>query len=295
MGYNIIYEGKIKIDKPLDDRTYEIIKGLAETRRMRWDTEKLEADGIARREDIGFSGEYFFGIEGLNRKQQAEFENKYVIDNSRPPCGQPALWGVWTVTDDKMSLVWNRYEKSYCGHEWLQYIVKRILVPRGYKPSGIINWFTQGEYWPKYHTIVEGNSVRKYKGYNKNQKEPDREAWYEELDAEWENYYQNWFKKLIRDKVEFLHERYDHSHQKIVLSFNLYIDKDIVQVSFDRTNICEARYLYRNLINSNGIIENNEIDDNDGADVDIETCDTAKDLIEKYILENPDFLDNAIV
>jgi hypothetical protein len=47
MGYNIIYEGKIKIDKPLDDRTYEIIKGLAETRRMRWDTEKLEADGIA--------------------------------------------------------------------------------------------------------------------------------------------------------------------------------------------------------------------------------------------------------
>jgi hypothetical protein len=66
-------------------------------------------------------------------------------------------------------------------------------------------------------------------------------------------------------------------------------------VSFDRTNICEARYLYRNLINSNGIIEHNEIDDNDGADVDIETCDTAKDLIEKYILENPDFLDNAIV
>lgn len=295
MGYNIIYEGKIKIDKPLDDRTYEIIKGLAETRRMRWDTEKLEADGIATREDIGFAGEYFFGIEGLNRKQQAEFENKYVIDNSRPPCGQPSLWGVWTVTDDKMSLVWNRYEKSYCGHEWLQYIVKKILVPRGYKPSGIINWLTQGEYWPTYHTIVEGNSVRKYKGYNKKQKEPDITGWYEELNEEWENYHQDWLKYLIEHKVEFLHERYDHSTQRSVLSFNLYIDKDIVQVGFDRTNICKAIYLYRNLISSNGIIEHNEIDDNDGVDVDRETCDKAKDLIEKYIVENPDFLDNAVV
>jgi hypothetical protein len=295
MGYDIIYEGKIKIDKPLDDRTYEIIKGLAETRRMIWDTKKLESDGIAKEIEIGFLGEYFFGIEGLNRKQKTEFENKYVIDHNRPPYGQPSLWGVWTVTDDKMELVWNRNEKAYCGHEWLQYIVKTILVPRGYKPSGIINWFTQGEYWPKYHTIVEGNSVRKYKGYNKKQKEPDRKAWYDELSAEWEEYHQDWLKKLIENKVEFLHEREDYINKKSILSFNLYIGNDIVQVCFDRMNISEARYLYRNLKNNDGVIKYDEVNYDEKIEVDINTQNQAMELIEKYITENPNFLNDSII
>lgn len=36
MGYDIIYEEKIEIEKPLDDSTYEIIKGLPEKRRVIW-------------------------------------------------------------------------------------------------------------------------------------------------------------------------------------------------------------------------------------------------------------------
>lgn len=180
MGYNIFYEGRINMDKPLDDRTYEIIKGLGETRRVMWDTKKLEADGIAKEEEIGLYGKFFFGTNGMNREEMDKFTYKYVIDNSRPPYGQPSLRGVWTVSDDKMGLIWNRNDHSYCGHEWLQYIVKTILVPRGYNPSGIIN-FTVGESYPKYHTIVKGNSVRKYRGYNKKQKEPDIKGWYDEF------------------------------------------------------------------------------------------------------------------
>jgi hypothetical protein len=101
-----------------------------------------------------------------------------------------------------MSLVWNRYEKSYCGHEWLQYIVKRILVPRGYKPSGIINWFTQGEYWPKYHTIVEGNSVRKYRDTKKIKKSLIGKLGMKNR-CRVGKLLSKLVKKLIRDKVNF--------------------------------------------------------------------------------------------
>ena len=51
MGYNIYYEGKIKIDKPLDDETYNIIMGLEESRRMLWDADKLERHGIAKKRE----------------------------------------------------------------------------------------------------------------------------------------------------------------------------------------------------------------------------------------------------
>lgn len=79
---------------------------------------KIRSRWYSKRNRNRILGEYFFGIEGLNRKQKTKFENKYVIDHKRPPYGQPSLWGVWTVTDDKMELVWNRNEKAYCGHEW---------------------------------------------------------------------------------------------------------------------------------------------------------------------------------
>jgi hypothetical protein len=52
MGYNIIYEVKVNLDKPLDDETYRTISGLINTRRMQWDGEKQEEDGIAKFQDI---------------------------------------------------------------------------------------------------------------------------------------------------------------------------------------------------------------------------------------------------
>lgn len=53
---------------------------------MIWDAKKLEEDGIARREEIGNAGEFFFGIKELSGKKLIDFEEKkYVIDHNRPP------------------------------------------------------------------------------------------------------------------------------------------------------------------------------------------------------------------
>lgn len=186
MGYNIYYEGTIGLNKQLDEDTCNIILGLSETRRIQWDTAKLERDGIALQKDIGQWGEFFF----ITSEEEKELENKYVIDYNCPPPGQPNLWGVWTVTDDRMGLIWNKYEKSYSGHEWLEYLVKEILVPRGYEANGIINWFNEGDLKNnRWHTIIERNSIEKYEGYCENQEEPDIDTWWNEKNKQYEEYF----------------------------------------------------------------------------------------------------------
>jgi len=301
MGYNIYYEGRIELDKPLDDKTYNIIKGLGKTRRMRWDADKLEQDGIALKSEIGYWGEFFFGVQDMKPKSQREFESKYVIDHNCPPPGQPELWGVWTVTDDRLGLAWNRNEKSYGGHEWLKYLVKSIFIPRGYYPRGIINWFTEGHWYEnKWHTVVEGKSVRKYRGYNRKQKEPDIDGWYEEELQSYDEYHQKWLKNLMDNKVEFLHEHRPWKNEKtdaeFVLSFNLYLENNIVQATYDRKEICYAKYLYENLRIVDGkIIHNEDSSDIDKVINDHETLMKVKDLIEEYILLTPDFLEEAVV
>jgi len=301
MGYNIYYEGSIELDKPLDYETYSIIMGLARTRRMRWDADKLEQDGIAKKSEIGYWGEFFFGVQDMKPKQKQEFEAQYVIDHNCPPPGQPELWGVWTVTIDRLGLVWNRNEKSYGGHEWLKYLVKSILVPRGYYPKGIINWFTEGHWYEnKWHTVVEGKSVRKYRGYNRKQKEPDIDGWYEEEFEAYDEYHQKWLKNLMDNKVQFLHERQPwgigDTNARNILSFNLFVDNNIAQVTYDRQTICSAKYLYENLRIVDGkIIHNEDSSDIDKVINDHETLIKVKNLIEEYISANPNYLEEAVV
>lgn len=300
MGYNIYYEGVINLDKPLDDKTLEIIIGLAETRRMLWDANKLDEDGIAKKDEIGFGGEFFFGIKELSGRKLNEFESKYVVDHNCPPWGQPDLWGVWTVTDDRKGLVWNRKEKSYCGHEWLKYIVKRILIPKGYYPSGIVNWFTEESmYDNKRHTVVEGKSVRKYRGYSSKQEEPDIHAWYDEEIKAYEKCHQEWIKGLIENKIKFLHEslpwREYNTNEKSVLSFNIYFENNIIQVVYDRKRICKATYLYRSIRQEGDILIH---DEHSGELEKVELTDTLnalRDMMEKYIEETPGYLDRAVV
>ena len=41
MGYNTCFEGNIEINKPVDEKTKKLLKGLASTRRMSRDVEIL--------------------------------------------------------------------------------------------------------------------------------------------------------------------------------------------------------------------------------------------------------------
>lgn len=299
MGFNIYYEGTVKIDKPLDNETYNIIMGLSNTRRMVWNIDKLERDRIAYIKEIGECGEFFFGHEGMRPRELREFEKKYVIDVNHPPIGQPSIWGVWIVTEDRMGLIWNREEKSYCGHEWLQYIVKNILVPRGYNAEGIINWFTEeNPYDNEWNTVVKGKSVRKYRGYNKNQKCPDINAWYKEESEEYDMCHQEWLHKLIDKGIQFLHKstlKINSKSAKCELAFNLFIDNDIIQVVYDEKNICWAKYLYKNIKKENEKLVHDEMSgENEMIENDI-ILQRVKKIVEKYIRENPNFLDEAVV
>jgi hypothetical protein len=256
MGYNIYYEGTVKIDKPLDNKTYNIIIGLSESRRMAWDADKLERDGIAKKKDIGELGEFFFGHACMTDKALEEFEDKYSLRINYPPAGQPGYWGVWVVTDDRMGLVWHGGPNSYNGHGWLDYIVKKILIPRGYNAEGTIDWITEEEMYDNvWHTVIKGKSVRKYRGRSEEQKERDLERLRKECPKDYD---QQWLQNLYTNNIVFLYEyistgRYKKDMRYLSL-FNILIDDNIIEVSFDGKFIFKANYLCKNVRVENEVI-----------------------------------------
>lgn len=131
MGLTTEFEGAFTFDKKLDKETYELLLGLSETRRMKRRIEK----------EYGVDGEFFVDGEGF---YQDESRTNTIIDKNTPPGTQPSLWLQWTPTFDRKQLVWDGGEKFYKYVEWLEYIINKILIPRGYKLNGSV------EYWDEY-------------------------------------------------------------------------------------------------------------------------------------------------
>jgi len=126
MGYHTYFYGKFDLNKPLDDETYEFLKKLAETRRMKRNVDPK----------YGVEGEFY--VLGGGSFGQAHEDN--IIDYNRPPSTQPSLWNHWEPTEDKMHIEHNGGEKFYCYVEWIQYIIKNILAPKGYVLDGTVHW-----------------------------------------------------------------------------------------------------------------------------------------------------------
>jgi len=122
MGYSTSFEGQLKFNKQLslDDHTF--LTKLAQTRRM------------ARNVDAKY------GVEG---EFYVDDETTGVIDYNTPPSTQPGLWLDWEPTEDGWYLEWNESEKFYDYVEWLEYLINKILAPKGYVLNGEITW--QGE------------------------------------------------------------------------------------------------------------------------------------------------------
>jgi hypothetical protein len=122
MGYSTQFVGEFKVDRPVDTETYNLLVGLATTRRMK------------RRVDAkyGVDGEFY-----------VEDDDEGVVDNNRTPSTQPSLWCQWLIDDDRQTISWDGGEKFYDYVEWIKYIADRVLKPRGYKLSGEVEW--QGE------------------------------------------------------------------------------------------------------------------------------------------------------
>lgn len=144
MGYTTYFSGSFKLNKPLDDETFKLLKGLNETRRMKRNTAVLaDLEGLTKKETIEKYGEDCGLWIGGDRYS---IEGADVIDPNTPPEGQPSLWCNWMPDPtNKDEIYWDDGEKFYHYVEWIEYINDRILKPRGYKLTNESEVFWSGE------------------------------------------------------------------------------------------------------------------------------------------------------
>ncbi|MBO2945622.1 hypothetical protein JJQ72_16710 [Paenibacillus sp. F411] len=181
MGYTTIFAGQYKLNKPLDDKTNELLQGLARTRRMKRDPEILEDLGFGKAEIFGIEGEFF-----IDPEKHDPFRNcPSVVDHNEPPATQPGLWLQWVPTEDRQSLVWDKGEKFYEAGSWIIYLIERILSPKGYVVNGIVN--AQGQHRDdRWRIEVKGNKVSIKCGFSRKAPIPNFSQWYEELELDYE-------------------------------------------------------------------------------------------------------------
>lgn len=138
MGYTTEFRGEFKLNKPLDAETLTFLQKLNATRRM------------ARKVEVKYSVEGEFYVDGGGEFGMAHEPS--IIDFNRPPKTQPGLWCQWRPSDDGTRIEWDSGEKFYAYVEWLQYIIKNILAPKGYILSGEVEW--RGASWNDSGVIV---------------------------------------------------------------------------------------------------------------------------------------------
>lgn len=126
MGYTTDFKGKFKLNKELDDKTYEFLVKLSNTRRM-W--RKLGSE-------YGVDGEFY--VDGGGDFGQGREDN--IVNYNKPPSTQPGLWCQWCPTEDRLHIEWNGAEKFYHYVEWIEYITDNFLIPRGYVLNGEVEW-----------------------------------------------------------------------------------------------------------------------------------------------------------
>ena len=120
MGYTTDFDGEVKTDRPVDDKTYELINGLNRTRRMK---RKIEGYGV--------EGEFYFNPDSNSCGQ--DWDDPTIVDSNNPPRTQPGLWMQWKMNSDKQTIEWDGGEKFYDYIEWMVYLIDKILAPKGYK------------------------------------------------------------------------------------------------------------------------------------------------------------------
>lgn len=146
MGYTTDFEGSFNITPVLSQKDNEFLTKFSETRRM--------ARNVGP--EYGIEGEFYVDGDG-DRDWSWSDPKTNVIDYNKPPSTQPGLWCQWVPTDDGSELVWDGGEKFYNYVEWLQYLIDKILAPRGYTLNGECRWF--GEERDDVGVIIVKNNI----------------------------------------------------------------------------------------------------------------------------------------
>lgn len=109
-----------------------------------------------------FSGQFSFDrevdaetIHFCNAMLQKDYR-----DADFPKDTAPAAYLQWQITEDRLHLQWDGNEKFYEYEEWLQWLIDRVFVPRGYMLSGKVVY--QGEEVGDVGTlaIVDGRVIK---------------------------------------------------------------------------------------------------------------------------------------
>lgn len=143
MGYTTNFRGQFKLNKRLAPKRLAYLQKFAETRRMARNLPEV----------YGVQGEFY--ADGSGDFGQGHESN--VIDHNRPPSTQPGLWCQWIPTNDGMAIGWDGGEKFYHYVEWLEYIIKNFLAPKGYVLNGTVSY--QGDDSSDQGQIVVINNV----------------------------------------------------------------------------------------------------------------------------------------
>ena len=72
-------------------------------------------------------------------------------------------WCQWIPTEDGKFLEWDGNEKFYNYIEWLQYIIGKILIPKGFVINGEVTWSGE-EDDDLGKIIVKNNKIKIQKG-----------------------------------------------------------------------------------------------------------------------------------
>ncbi len=144
MGYTTDFRGQFNLNKPLDADTATFLTKLAGTRRM---ARNLEPE-------YGVEGEFY--VEGVGYYGQDRDDT--IVNYNVPPKTQPSLWCQWVPNDEGTAIEWDGGEKFYGYIQWIEYIIEKILAPRGYTLTGDVEW--RGEDWDDTGTIsIKENAV----------------------------------------------------------------------------------------------------------------------------------------
>lgn len=161
MDYSITLSGQFKLDKTLDKATANLINGLAKTRRMKRNLEKLankyEIDYQEAKQKFGIDGEFYYDPNDFKNYGQTKDET---IENFfSPPSTQPSIWCQWIYSNEDNIIKWNQNTKLNNFTEWIIYIIEKILKPRNYKLTGSVKWVGSDSF-DKGEININNNKVR---------------------------------------------------------------------------------------------------------------------------------------
>ena len=143
MGYQTDFSGEFRLNKLLDEKTFTFLTKLSETR-------SGKRNGHSK---YGVEGEFYVEgeIEPCLAKNTEDFSS--IIDTNSPPRTQPSVWCDWAPVhyDGYDAIEWNGAEKFYDYVEWIEYIAHKILAPKGYLLTCVVEW--RGQDWEDTGTI----------------------------------------------------------------------------------------------------------------------------------------------